>query len=254
MAADMRKVQAAGEEEARLFLTAEWRALLMVNYVVDPVLLRRYLPRGTELDEWEGKTLASMVGFRFLNTRVFGCCIPFHRNFDEVNLRFYVRRRTSDGWRRGVVFVKEIVPRLAIATVARIFYNEPYVALPMRHRVELDESKEGSLEYQWKMGRSWNTLAARVDGMPLPLAPGSPEEFIFEHYWGYTAQRDGSTVEYEVRHAPWHAWRATDVQFDCDIGALYGPEWMGPLRAPHFSAFVADGSTVEVRRCCSLKE
>lgn len=248
----MSEMPKAGAGEARLFLTAEWKALLMVNYVVDPEVLKPHLPRGTELDAWQGKTLASMVGFLFLNTRVFGCCIPFHRDFEEVNLRFYVRRKTPEGWRRGVVFVREIVPRLAIATVARVFYNEPYVALPMRHRMTLGKAAEGSLEYQWRVGRKWNTLAATVRGTPLPLQPGSPEEFIFEHYWGYTKQRDGGTVEYEVRHAPWHAWQAMDVKFDCDIGALYGPEWIEPLRRPPVSAFVADGSAVEVRRCCTL--
>lgn len=220
----------------------------MVNFTVPPALLNRYLPRGTELDEWEGKTLASLVGFQFLNTRVFGCCIPFHRNFEEVNLRFYVRRKTPEGWRRGVVFVKEIVPRLAIATVARLFYNEPYIALPMRHRVELDGRASGTVEYQWRMGNHWNTLGASVQGTPLPLAPDSPEEFIFEHFWGYTRQRDGSTNEYEVRHAPWNVWQATEVKLGCDFGRLYGPEWVEPLSAPHVSAFVADGSPVEVRK------
>jgi Uncharacterized conserved protein (COG2071) len=113
-----------------VFLTAEWRALAMLNYEVDASLLRHFVPAGTELDCWQGKTLVSLVGFRFLKTRVLGIPIPFHRNFDEVNLRFYVRRAEATEVKRGVVFIREIVPRRAIAAVARAFYNERYLALP----------------------------------------------------------------------------------------------------------------------------
>src|SRR6185503_10439864 len=104
--------------------TAHWRFLMMLNYEVDPSVLHPLVPRGTELDTWHGRTYASVVGFLFLDTRVLGLAIPFHRDFEEVNLRFYVRRREAEAWRRGVVFIKEIVPRWAIATVARVAYNE----------------------------------------------------------------------------------------------------------------------------------
>ncbi|MDE0204502.1 MAG: DUF2071 domain-containing protein, partial [Candidatus Tectomicrobia bacterium] len=99
----------------RVFLSANWRHLVMVNYEVDPNLLRSWLPAGVELDTWQGRTLASVVGFEFLATRVLGVQVPGHQDFHEVNLRFYVRRRVGGGWRRGVVFVKELVPRRAIA-------------------------------------------------------------------------------------------------------------------------------------------
>src|SRR5262245_60741200 len=121
----------------RRFLTAEWRHLVMLNYEIDPAALRARVPAGTELDSWNGKTFVSLVGFRVLRTRVLGVPVLFHRSsigkgisrtswgsFEEVNLRFYVRRRAPEGWRRGVVFVKEIVPKAAVAAVARWVYNE----------------------------------------------------------------------------------------------------------------------------------
>jgi uncharacterized protein len=228
------------------FLTAEWRALLMVNYVVDPEVLRPLVPAGTELDQWQGTTLVSMVGFLFLNTRVFGVPVPFHRHFEEVNLRFYVHRETPQGRRRGVVFVKEVVPRRVIATIARAVYNEPYVAAPMRHSVCLDPEHGGSVEYQWKTGGRWHSIAAKASGPASAMLPDSPAEFIFEHYWGFTRQRDGSTIEYEVRHEPWRVWNAEDVCFDCDVGSVYGSQWVEALRAAPFSAFLAEGSEIEV--------
>ena len=227
----------------RTFLTAEWRSLLMVNYAIDPAVLAAHLPRGLELDLWQGEALVSMVGFLFLKTHVLGVPVPLHQNFEEVNLRFYVRRRTPDGWQRGVVFVSEIVPRAAIALTARAFYNEPYRAMRMRHRLG-----GGEYSYSWKFRGRWHSLGANVSGEPQPLAPGSAAEFIFEHYWGYTRQRDGGTVEYQVEHPRWRVWTAERAHLDCDIAALYGPAFVPALSAPPRSAFVAEGSPVLVRR------
>jgi uncharacterized protein YqjF (DUF2071 family) len=230
------------------FLKAEWRWLVMLNYEMDPALLRPLVPAGTELDAWGGVTYASVVGFLFRRTRVLGVPIPFHRNFEELNLRFYVRRRGPEGWRRGVVFVKEVVPRFAIAAVARWIYNENYVALPMRHRVALSPQTGGSVEYGWRTGGRWSSVRAEVRGPARPLAAGSEEEFITEHYWGYARQRDGGCVEYQVEHPRWNVWRAESAALDADVAALYGPAFAAPLSAAPRSALVADGSAIVVRQ------
>ncbi len=233
------------------FLTAEWRHLAMINYEIDPAILQPLVPRGTELDSWQGKTFVSEVGFLFLNTRVMGVTIPFHQNFEEINLRFYVRRKAEDGWRRGVVFVKEIVPRLAIATVAKVVYNENYVARRMWHGTDLGEAsftKSGLVEYGWieKSGR--NFLRVRATGKAEMLAAGSEEEFITEHYWGYAAQRDGGTVEYQVEHPSWRVWQVSEAELECDVEHIYGAQFCEALRSKPSSAFVADGSPIIVRK------
>ncbi|HEX2091029.1 MAG TPA: DUF2071 domain-containing protein [Longimicrobiaceae bacterium] len=239
------------QREARAFLTAEWRYLVMLNYAADPALLAPYVPRGTELDGWDGTIYLSVVGFLFLRTRVLRLPIPLHRDFEEVNLRFYVRRREPEGWRRGVVFVREIVPRPAIAAVARLVYDEPYVALPMRHHIELDAAagtlrKDGSVEYGWRHRGRWNTLRATTAGSPEPLREGSEEEFITEHYWGYTALRDGTSVEYRVEHPAWRVWQVSRASLECDVETVYGPGFVEPLAGPPRSAFVAEGSPIRV--------
>ena len=220
----------------------------MINYAVDPSVLAPYLPKSVELDLWEGEALASMVGFRFLKTRVLRAPIPFHQNFDEVNLRFYVRRRAESGWERGVVFVREFVPRFAIAAVARVFYNEPYRAMPMRHSVP-DTLKAGdALKFEWRFRGRWHGLGATLAGTPQPMIAGSAEEFIFEHYQGYTRQRDGGTIAYQVEHPAWNVWQTSDAYLDAEIAALYGPAFAPALSAVPRSAFVADGSPIIVRR------
>jgi hypothetical protein len=221
----------------------------MLNYDIDPSVLRPLIPKGTELDPWNGRHFASVVGLLFLHTRVLGVPIPLHRNFEEVNLRFYVRRRASDGWRRGVVFVKEVVPRLAVAALARWVYNENYVACPMSSRVCLpDEARgtPGSVEYSWTSRSRRNSVGAAFDGTPVYPAPGSEEEFITEHYWGYVPQRDGSSLEYRVEHPQWRVWRASAARLDCDVKGFYGEPYDEALSQPPSSAFVAEGSEIVV--------
>jgi hypothetical protein len=235
--------------QQRTFLTAEWRHLLMLNYAADPRILRPHVPQGTELDEWEGTTYLSVVGFMFLKTRVLGFPVPWHRSFAEVNLRFYVRRRAAEGWRRGVVFLKEIVPRRAIAAIARLCYNEPYVSLPMSHDAEVHEGTlvPGSvLKYSWQHEARWCSVAGRVAGTPKELSAESEARFITEHYWGYSTRRGGGTSEYQVAHTPWLVTDASEAQLECDVASLYGPEYSDPLSEPPRSAFIASGSPVSV--------
>ena len=232
-------------------LTAEWRELALLNFEVDPGLLAARVPAGTELDAWNGHSFVSVVGFMFLRARLFGVPIPLHGTFEEVNLRFYVRRKAAEGWRRGVVFVKEIVPRFAIARVARALYNEPYVSLPMSHRIEAQGSQH-SVRYGWRFSERENFLRVQVAGASQEIADGSKEEFIAEHYWGYTRQRDGSTLEYQVEHPRWKIWHALEAQLDCDVRGLYGAEFEALLAARPSSAFLAEGSAVRVHRGVSL--
>ena len=217
----------------------------MLNFVADPKLLEPLVPLGTELDFEGGETFVSIVGFLFLDTRVIGLPIPFHRNFEELNLRFYVRRKAADGWRRGVAFVRELVPRRAIALVARVFYDEPYSAVPMRHAIDRN-SDSLSVKYQWQLRGVWETLAMTARGEPHDLATGSHEEFIAEHYWGYTARRSG-TSEYAVEHPRWRFWPADTCSFEADVKALYGAQFVTTLTASPASAFIAEGSRVLVR-------
>jgi uncharacterized protein YqjF (DUF2071 family) len=235
----------------RPFLSAEWRHLAMLNYEVDPAILRPLVPFGTELDAWNGKTFLSLVGFRFLRTRVFGIPIPFHRNFDEVNLRFYVRRKAGAEWRRGVTFVKEIVPRAAIAWVARCLYNENYVACRVVSQVRLPgpgAEGRGAVEYRWEYASASNAIRAEFEGEPACPAGGSEEEFITEHYWGYVGQRGGGALEYAVEHPRWRVWRASSAELECEVEVCYGPQFCEALGQRPSSAFVAEGSAVTVFR------
>jgi uncharacterized protein YqjF (DUF2071 family)/predicted DCC family thiol-disulfide oxidoreductase YuxK len=232
----------------RAFLTADWRFLVMLSYEIDPAVLEPLVPAGTMLDPWQGRTLVSVVGLRFVDTRVLGLAVPFHRHFDEVNLRFYVRRELPGGEvRRGVVFVRELVPRVAVALVARLAYSEPYRVVPMRSMLPASaRERPGRIQYEWREGRSWQRLAATTVGTPAVPTPVSEAAFVTQRHWGYTRQRDGSAIEYEVDHPVWRVWPAESHVLDADVQRVYGERFVPALSAPPTSALVAEGSPVIV--------
>jgi len=236
----------------RPFLTAEWRHLVMLNYAVDPALLARLVPAGTELDQFAGNTYVSLVGFRFERTRVRGLWIPFHSDFDEVNLRFYVQRMHEGVARRGVVFVREIVPRWAVAKVAQWLFHENYVALPMEHKLD-QEPGCVSAEYRWGRGERRSSVRVECEGQPTYAGEGSLEQFITEHYWGYSALPDGGSLEYQVEHERWRVCNATQSKFQGDVGWLYGTHLARCLELAPDSAFLADGSAVAVYPATRLR-
>ena len=184
----------------------------------------------------------------FLQTRLLGVPVPFHQDFEEVNLRFYVRRKAADGWRRGVVFIKEIVPSRLIALIARKIYNEPYVALPMGHVVDREAGRVKSVRYQWQFQGRENAIELSTRGPASDLEKGSEAEFITEHYWGYNQQPNGATLEYRVEHPRWRVYEASETRLDCDPVKLYGEPFAESLRQKPSSAFLAEGSPVIVYR------
>ncbi len=230
------------------FLTANWRYLAMLNYTVDPAIVAPLVPPGTELDFENGQTYLSIVGFLFLDTRVVGLPIPLHRDFEEVNLRFYVRKKSADTWRRGVVFVREMVPRRAIALIARAFYGEPYRALPMKHQIDHVDLRL-SVEYSWRPGRKWESLKMTATSELQSIPAGSHAEFITEHYWGYTCVKGGDGCsEYRVEHPRWKIWNAETFELNADVASLYGESFAETLTKPPRSAFIADGSPITIQR------
>ncbi|HQX54466.1 MAG TPA: DUF2071 domain-containing protein [Pyrinomonadaceae bacterium] len=223
------------------FLTARWQDLIMANYAIDPELLRPRLPAGTELDLQDGKCFVSLVGFMFLDTRVLGIPVPFHINFEEVNLRFYNKRVADGETRRAVCFVKEIVPRWAIATVARVLYGEPYQCWQMEH-----SRTDTNVSYSWSNAESHNHLEVEIDESVGVPAEGSHGEFIIEHYWGYTDRGNGRVDEYKVEHPKWELYSVKNERIDVDFGKTYGKEFAFLADEKPHSVLLAKGSEVAV--------
>lgn len=228
------------------FLTAAWRKLIMAQYVVDPAILAPWLPPGVDLDLFQGRCYVSLVGFIFDRVRVLGLPVPLHTRFEEVNLRFYVARTEPDGTRkRGVVFIREFVPRAAITIIANSLYEEPYATLPMRHSI-VDNPGVLTVSYSWRHTGTWHSVAVEADPVSQPIAAGSEEEFITEHYWGYTKRSRGNTSEYGVQHPRWQVYPIRQFGGKADFATLYGPAFASLNARPPDSLLLAEGSAVTV--------
>jgi uncharacterized protein YqjF (DUF2071 family) len=230
---------------SKKFLTAEWLRLIMANYEVDPAILRSYLPAKTELDTWNGRHYVSLVGFLFNDTCVRGIRYPYHTTFPEVNLRFYVRYKENDEYKRGVVFIKEIVPKRVITFIANTLFKERYVTLPMKIFVNTTEHEQ-HIGYHWKLKSHWNKLEVQTGLKKFPLQAGSEEEFITEHFWGYTRINDERTGEYQVEHPSWNVYPVKQYTVDCDFEQLYGKAFGGLKAQTPLSVFLAEGSGINV--------
>lgn len=228
------------------FLTAEWRKLIMAQYEVDPATLAPWLPSGLELDLFQGRCYVSLVGFLFDRVRVKGISIPLHTSFEEVNLRFYVMRTEPDGSRkRGVVFIREFVPRVAVALVANLLYDEPYVKVDMSHSIH-STPHALFVGYRWGHSRNWQRMTVETLPDAVLMEPGSEEEFITEHYWGYTKHGSGPTSEYGVHHPRWTVYPIQKFEIEADFDALYGPAFASLTGQQPASVFLAEGSEVRV--------
>lgn len=283
------------------FLTARWLDLVMLNFRANPAMLAPFVPPGTELDFHQGQTYVSVVGFSFCQSRLLGLRIPGYQWFEEVNLRLYVRRRAASGLRRGVVFVREIVSRRAVAWLANLIYNENYLIRPMDHTfgrngptpylagrqtsikqpqhapqddladptpllrvdrvaparennvVPTTRNNQEYIEYTWSDAGRWGRVGARCVGPWRLPPPGSLNQFIVEHYWGYGRDRRGRTLEYRVDHPPWRVALAEEVIWECDPEAVYGRPWADILGQPPIGVLVADGSFVTLSRAERLE-
>ena len=227
-----------------IFLRAEWANLIMLNYAVDAALLESFVPPGTQLDEFNGKTYVSLVGFEFNRSRVLGVRIPFHQSFEEVNLRFYVKRSS----RRGVVFVRELVPKYAVATIARIAFGENYSRVAMSRHAETLVGDDLRVEYRWGRREQCCSMQIETEGAAFLPPDGSDSQFITEHYWGYAVQPDGSCLEYEVQHPRWRVRRAKRAVLSGSLAPFYGVDFAKTLSRTPDSAFLAEGSDVAIMK------
>ena len=228
------------------FLKAEWKNLALFNYEVDSEILEKYLPAGTELDVWNNKCYVSLVGFMFKNTKVLGLKVPFHVNFEEVNLRFYVKRFENGEWKRGVVFIKEIVPKKAITFIANTLYQEHYETQKMRHEI-LENENSTTFKYQWKNDKKWNTIQLETKKNPAEIELNSEAEFITEHYFGYTKIDEETTFEYEVTHPRWEQLEVLSHKIDIDFENNYERDFEFLQNTKPTSVYLAKGSKITVK-------
>lgn len=232
-------------------LDTHWRNLLVVSYRVEAGmldLLNEQLPAGTVLDDYRGEHYVSVVAFEFQKTRVLGIAMPIYRDFAEVNLRFYVKRMVDGEWRRGVVFIREIVPCRLPALVANMVFKENFHIRPLRSEVTV-----GQLRYEWREAGGMQEMAITRENELSDPEPGSLIEHIIDHYWAYKRISPNTTGEFSVEHRPWKVRQHENSGIRIDIGQIYGPRWAAALASEPVHTFYADGSRVLVTKPEKIK-
>jgi uncharacterized protein YqjF (DUF2071 family) len=229
---------------ADVFLKANWENLIMANYEVEPAILKAYLPKGVELDFYKSKTYVSLVGFMFKKTSLFGVPIPFFGSFEEINLRFYVRKIEGKKIKKGVVFINETVPYKIVALLANKLYKEHYISIPTKSSINISEHKH--INYEWKINDKWNSINIKSDINKYKIEPSSIEEFIFERYFGFTKLSPLITQEYRIQHPKWMTNNILNSRIDCDFGSMYGTAFSSLSNQAPSSIIMAEGSRVRV--------
>lgn len=225
------------------FLTATWSYLPFANYKIDPSILRPHLPKGLEFDLRGELADISLVGLRFENTRILNLPVPFHINFSEINLRFYVKQ--PDTGKSGVVFIKEIVDKPMITLVANTLYNERYQTMPVRFEKQEENGQNSKIEYRWKP-KDWQKFQLTYEPEVLQIVEGSDEQFILERYYGYSEYDKETTFEYEVCHASWEHFKVTDFNIEVDFEQTYGAAFAILNQTPPDSVMMAQGSRISI--------
>ena len=229
----------------KTFMTARWENLIMANYAIDPEILKPYIPNGVELDLFEGKAFVSLVGFLFRKSRIFGIPIPLLGSFEEINLRFYVKRKEGNQYKRGVVFINETVPYKPVAWLANKLYKEHYIAIPTKHRIAINQN-EKEVEFQWKTLSQWNTIRVKASVFSGEMERGSLQEFIFEHYFGYTKISETVSQEYKINHPRWQVNEIKEYHIDCNFKEMYGDAFAKLENMEPEAVFIAEGSDISV--------
>lgn len=228
-----------------IFLKATWEEIIMANYEIDPEILVSFLPKGVELDFFEGKCYISLVGFMFKNTKLFNVPIPFFGNFEEINLRFYVKRREGNTYKRGVVFINETIPYPIVAWVANKLYNEHYAVVPTQHKIFRDKEVK-TVQFEWLKNNKWNSIWVKSEIVSTKMEANSLENFIYEHYFGYTKTAKNETEEYKLQHPSWKISMVLDYKIDCDFEVMYGKPFSVLNQTTPVAVFIADGSAVGI--------
>jgi uncharacterized protein len=228
-----------------IFLKANWENIIMANYEISPEILKPYLPKGVELDLYEGKAYVSLVGFMFKNTKIFNVPIPYLGTFEEINLRFYVKRTEADKIKRGVVFINETVPYKLVAWAANKLYKEHYIAIPTRHKISVNEISK-QIQYQWFNNNAWNNIDLSASTVFEAMRRGSMEHFIYEHYYGYTKIDSNNTEEYKLYHPSWKVNTVNSYKINCDFKEMYGDNFNILNSSEPSSVFIAEGSSVQI--------
>jgi uncharacterized protein YqjF (DUF2071 family) len=228
-----------------IFLKANWENIIMANYEIAPEILEPFLPKGVTLDLFNGKAYISLVGFMFKKTKLFNIPIPYLGTFEEINLRFYVVRKEGNKIKRGVVFINETIPYPIVAWMANKLYKEHYTVVPTKHEISNNDNIK-KVNFAWLLNKKWNSIYVEASKKSEIMQNETLEQFIYEHYYGYTKIDENKTEEYKLKHPSWKTNDVINHTIECDFEGMYGEAFAVLNATKPAAVFIAEGSSVKI--------
>ena len=113
-----------------------------------------------------------------------------------------MKRLNGTELKRGVVFISEVVPHKIVSFLANKLYKEHYSTAKMASSI-LVENEIKQIKYTWQSQSQMYSIDTSFFDKQDDIEPNSLEEFIYEHYYGFTKVSARETWEYKVNHPRW---------------------------------------------------
>lgn len=218
-----------------------------MNYIISPEILENYLPAYTIIDYFKGNCFTSLVGFPFRNVEIAGMKIPFYTDFEEINLRFYVKRFDGTTWRKGTVFISEIANKSALKFLANSFLHEKYQTLETRQEIK-ENSELIETKYSWRTWMNWQFLNLISEKPSESVAEGTEAHFIMDRSSGYQKYDTATTNEYGISHPKWNIYPIRSFDINVDFEESFDSNFPVLNETLPHSVILARGSSVAVKQ------
>lgn len=196
-----------------------WRHLLFLHWRVDPEQMQHLLPKGLEVDTFDGSAWIGLVPFQMDQVRFFSLPkIPTTSTFFECNVRTYV---LQDGIPGVWFFSLDAASRLAVLG-GRNLWKLNYI------HAKFDVSIEGDrVDYTLARHDGTRSRIHWTAGSELPKSePGGLRHFLTERYYLYASQA-GKIWRGPIWHEPWRLREAALHDLDDNLIAQTGIETEG---------------------------
>ena len=239
------------KSDRKTLYAAEWREIVVINFEIDPKLLRNFIPPKTELDFFNETSFVTLMARACKNVKPYGWPIVFAKSIDQILLRFYVKRKVGDTWRRGVCLIRDYLPKRKASFFLNWMFKHSFTQVPIKRTSSNFESglptQLPTVEYQWTTGDYVNHIKVNARSQMRQQEQETKESFVLDHHYGYTV-KEGKTYEYYVEYSPWAMWDAQSGSFDCDTENVFGRPFVRALKQRPASVFLARGSDVIIYR------
>lgn len=229
----------------KLSISSEFRKVALLNYIVPPEVVEKYLPKYTKPDFYNGNCFISLVGFQVKKLKVSDVKVPLIKDFDEIDLQIYVKRFDGARWVKGVVIISRIFDQPGAATLTNTLFKTNYTSMPTTS--EVNETEEGlEVKYSWQLNGKEQSFSVKSNNLAAPYDKDTEAAFILDRSLGFIKAGEEETFQYTINHASWHLYTVEEYAVDVDFSRQFDPVLNILNTMVPQSVILTEGSTVEI--------